>query len=196
MCAKKSLTGSSRDRRTASNRQNPRTTDGDDNRNDEVDAIVMDDHSVSSRMDTQSTTEGDVSNSNDVTNTPMNSTRAADHDQIDPVPSKSKVWDYAIKLSDQQARCLNCNSIVACKGHSTTGLRRHLRRCLNLSIFASSPSNSRNRSAKEKSISPEVKRKIDMLVYQGIIKDGRSFGDLRKPGMMHLFKQLQPGKHE
>lgn len=71
--------------------------------------MVMDDCPASSRMNAQPTTEADISNDNNDTNTPMNSTRAVDNHRFDRLLSKSNVWDYAIKLPDQQTKCLKCN---------------------------------------------------------------------------------------
>ena len=39
----------------------------------------------------------------------------------------------------------------------------------------------------------EAKRKFHELVYKCIVQDGRTFGDLRKPGMRRLLDEILPG---
>ncbi|CAF1498779.1 unnamed protein product [Adineta ricciae] len=56
---------------------------------------------------------------------------------------KSEVWRYAEKLPGGKAKCNSCELIISCKDHNTTGIRRHLSRCLNLSQFISVKSNFR-----------------------------------------------------
>ncbi|CAF1649041.1 unnamed protein product, partial [Didymodactylos carnosus] len=41
------------------------------------------------------------------------------------------------------------------------------------------------------SITPLKKRELNQLCIEGIIKDGRSFGDLRRSGMMEIINGLQ-----
>ncbi|CAF4343832.1 unnamed protein product, partial [Adineta steineri] len=36
-------------------------------------------------------------------------------------------------------------------------------------------------------------KKLNELVYQCVIQDGRNFGDLRKPGMIRLLNEIVPG---
>ncbi len=46
---------------------------------------------------------------------------------------KSELWDYATKLHNDKAKCHKCNREISYKDDSTTGLRRHLQRCSNMS---------------------------------------------------------------
>ncbi|CAF3965061.1 unnamed protein product, partial [Rotaria sp. Silwood1] len=103
------------------------------------------------------------------------------------LPIKSEVWNYATKLPNGKAKCKSCNREIACKDHSTTGLRRHLDRCMKTSKFLSN-----NSTIFNKSINIQMKKKLHELVYQCIIQDGRSFDDLRKPGMSRLLQEIIP----
>ncbi|CAF5138057.1 unnamed protein product [Rotaria sp. Silwood1] len=105
------------------------------------------------------------------------------------LPTKSEVWNYATKLPNGKAKCKSCNREIACKDHSTTGLRRHLDRCMKTSKFLSN-----NSTIFNKPINIQMKKKLHELVYQCIIQDGRSFDDLRKPGMSRLLQEIIPGK--
>ncbi|CAF4999278.1 unnamed protein product, partial [Rotaria sp. Silwood1] len=104
------------------------------------------------------------------------------------LPIKSEVWNYATKLPNGKAKCKSCNREIACKDHSTTGLRRHLDRCMKTSKFLSN-----NSTIFNKPINIQMKKKLHELVYQCIIQDGRSFDDLRKPGMSRLLQEIIPG---
>ena len=104
------------------------------------------------------------------------------------IVSKSDVWKYAKKLTNDKAKCNNCNKEISCKDHSTSGLRRHLNSCIHGVKFISSTKNTTKIT-----ISNDMKKKLHELVYQCIIRDGRSFGDLRKPGMARLLEEIAPG---
>jgi hypothetical protein len=39
----------------------------------------------------------------------------------------------------------------------------------------------------------DMKRKLDTLAVECVIEDGRSFGDLRRSGLLKIFKELAPG---
>ncbi|CAF3680339.1 unnamed protein product [Rotaria sordida] len=110
--------------------------------------------------------------------------------QIDDnmLPTKSEVWNYATKLPNGKAKCKSCNREIACKDHSTTGLRRHLDRCMKTSKFLSN-----NSTIFKKSINIQMKKRLDELAYQTIIEDGRTFDDLRKPGISRLLQEIVPG---
>ena len=108
---------------------------------------------------------------------------------IDKLPATSEVWKYATKLSNGRAQCHNCDKQISCKDHNTSGIRRHLYRCMRISKFA--PVNS---VTFEKSIGNDMRQKLSELVYKCIIEDGRCFGVLRKPGITRLFKGILPGK--
>lgn len=107
-------------------------------------------------------------------------------------PTRSLVWDHATKMDNEKATCHKCQREIGCKGHSTSGLRRHLYSCLGLQQFKTG--NGRSGIRKRTELSATVVRKFNSLVYDCIIKDGRSFGDLRKPGLARLLSEMLPGK--
>ncbi|CAF3328630.1 unnamed protein product [Rotaria socialis] len=109
-------------------------------------------------------------------------------DDSDGDTLKSEVWNYATKLNNGKAKCNNCNREISCKDHSTTGLRRHLFRCIKIPSFMSH----RNGSTTS-SIGHDLKRRLNELVYKCIIEDGRTFGDLRNPGIIRLLEDIIPG---
>lgn len=97
------------------------------------------------------------------------------------------VWSYASKIKDNQAQCNKCKKVLSCKDSSTTGIRKHLVSCAKLTQFTRVVK--RNRST----INPEEKRRLNALATQCIIRDGRTFGDLRKPGIAKFINELLPG---
>jgi hypothetical protein len=137
------------------------------------------------------------SNTRNTRNGATNTDKTPNHGQttnqsqeVTDVPeAKSEVWEYATKLQSGKAKCHNCNREISCKDHSTTGLRRHLHRCVNSSKFPRSGGGTSN-----KSISNDMKKKLNELVYQCIIEDGRTFGDLRKSGMTRFLNEILPGE--
>jgi len=181
--------------RKTSNRQKQKATRFDDISDDDGDAVVGEQLPSGSLSTTQSTIQLRASTDMGDMVDPMNTTGSADQDGVDAVVPKSSVWDYAVKLPNGKGKCLKCNREFSCKGHSTTGLRKHLHRCLNLSVFAPDTGRKNARNGNEKSMSAEVKRKFHELVYKCIVQDGRSFGDLRKTGMARLLEEILPGGH-
>jgi hypothetical protein len=109
-------------------------------------------------------------------------------------PTRSLVWDYATKMDNEKAKCHKCQRDIGCKGHSTSGLRRHLYSCLGLQQFKTG--NGRSGIRKRTKLSATVVQKFNSLVFDCIIKDGRSFGDLRKPGLARLLSEMLPGRRE
>jgi len=150
---------------------------------------------LTTQQQTISSSSSHATNQTNIT-TDANETSSRDQsadqtqEKSDAPPTKSEVWDYATKLSNNKAKCHNCNREISCQDHSTSGLRRHLRRCANVLKFAPVSHPSRN------GINRDVKKKLNELVYRCIIEDGRSFGDLRKPGMAHLLHGILPGNGE
>jgi hypothetical protein len=138
------------------------------------------------------------SNSNNITNSTTNTHETLDQGQptnqsqeeIDSPRAKSDVWHYATKQANGKAKCHNCDREISCKDHSTTGLRRHLHKCLNISKFT----RSRTRNISNKFVSEDMKKKLNDLVYECIVEDGRTFGDLRKSGMARFIKKILPGE--
>ena len=74
------------------------------------------------------------------------------------------------------------------------GSQRFLRalHCLGLQQFKTG--NGRGGIRKRTKLSAAVVRKLNSLVYDCIIEDGRSFGDRRKPGLARVLSEMVPDK--
>ena len=179
--------------RTRPSRGKRKTVHFDESSDREDESNVAETSPNGSSSATQSTIELRVPTNRNDNATTMDTSRPNDQAASDAEVSKSAVWDYAVKLSNGQAKCLRCNRQVSCKGHSTTGLRRHLHRCLNSSLFAPTTGGTNARGSKRSSMTDDAKRKLHELIYKCIVQDGRTFGDMRKPGMRRLLEELLPG---
>ena len=174
-----------------------KTTKGSKIQIQDLDEILNEEIVTTTRRQRQPIRSPSSSHSKNKTTTTTNTNETASQaqpiDQTQPEtvasPMKSVVWRYATKLQNGKAKCHNCNREIACKDHSTTGLHRHLHRCINISKFTSSSGNSFKSSVRN-----DVKKKLNELVFKCIIEDGRSFGDLRKPGITRLLDQILPGE--
>lgn len=103
----------------------------------------------------------------------------------------SKVWLYAKKSNDgKQASCTLCDFVCSCNSHSTSTIRQHL-------IIKHNKTDLINKSStsNETTIPLSLKRELHQLCYYAIIKDGRSFNDLNKPGIKCLISKLCPGMY-
>jgi hypothetical protein len=103
----------------------------------------------------------------------------------------SGVWEYMKKDAEDKARCNLCAAILSRKNCGTTGLRKHLLQVHQLQQFAVCSTRKRPMA---KRVSVERKKQLDSLVIRCIIEDGRSFGDMRRPGLLKVFNNLIPGK--
>lgn len=101
------------------------------------------------------------------------------------------LWYYMTKLQNYKAKCNICNRILSRKNGATSGLRKHLSRVHKIELFGIASESPRNKAYQ---MSFEEKKKIDALVIKCIIQDGRSFDDMRRSGMLKVFKYLAPGK--
>jgi hypothetical protein len=157
-----------------------------ENSSDEEDSMQVDQQTTDARTSQPSARLLNTRRLND-------SNESNDSSENNGVPSSSKslVWNYAARSESGKAKCLKCNKEISYKDYSTTSLRRHLHTCQNLPIFASK----RNTNGVQASIDTASKQKLNELVYKCIIRDGRSFGDLRKPGMARLLQEAIPGTY-
>ena len=105
--------------------------------------------------------------------------------------SHSGVWKYVKKDGEDKAKCNLCAAILSRKNCGTTGLRKHLLQVHQLQQFAVCSTRKRTMA---KRVSVEREKQLDSLVIRCIIEDGRSFGDMRRPGLLKLFNSLVPGK--
>jgi hypothetical protein len=159
----------------------------DDILNEKLVTVTTRQQSIRSSLSSNSRNTVTITTNVDETSDQAQSTDQT-QENTDTLPMKSEVWDYATKLHNGKVKCHKCNREISCKDHSTTGLRRHLQRCLNISKFISNAHRSSNST-----INNDMKKKLNELVYKCIIEDGRSFGDLRKPGMARFIEEILPG---
>jgi pyruvate carboxylase len=123
----------------------------------------------------------------DDSSTPMNRT----------IEKKSKVWDYFKQVFVNgilKAECLynNCKIHLSMPNMSTTSLRRHLHQVHQLNEFKTCKKDlHKNR---KKKLPPQVKKQLDQLLIEAVVRDARSFTDFDKPGMKKFFKYALPGK--
>lgn len=103
---------------------------------------------------------------------------------------KSNVWDYAKKISPDEASCLKCKGTIKTTNGSTSTLRKHLFMKHNLTGLAA---NSASKKKKTSLISRDRKIRLDHLANLAIFRDGRSFGDLRKSGIKQFLAEAIPG---
>ena len=105
--------------------------------------------------------------------------------------SHSDVWQFMKKEEEEKAKCNLCAAILSRKNCGTTGLRKHLLQVHQLQQFGVCFTRKRT-SAKR--VSVERKKQLDSLIIRCIIEDGRSFGDMRRQGLLKVFNSLLPGK--
>lgn len=106
----------------------------------------------------------------------------------------SKVWQYAIRCPDSNySICCLCsdNKKISTNNGSTSTLRKHLISKHN--IHELTLPIEKRKSAKM-FININRKRELHALSINCIIKDGRTFNDLNKPGIRKLLQELLPGR--
>jgi hypothetical protein len=112
-------------------------------------------------------------------------------DEMDKRSNRSShVWKHMTKV-DEKAKCDLCGVILSRKNGNTSGLRKHLHQVHKLGKYSVS---SVKKLTKPDQISIDEKRKLDALMIKCIIDDGRSFSDIRRPGLLKVFNHLVSGK--
>ena len=101
------------------------------------------------------------------------------------------VWTFATKLPNERCQCNACGKVLSRKNYSTSGIRKHLSQCIKINEFLPSKV---NKSKNVHALGPDKIKELNELVYECIIRDGRSFNDLRKPGIRKLLKHILPSK--
>ena len=134
-----------------------------------------------------------------VASVPQNQIQRPRRLQIRPIPFRSHQLYQQIRMHTELMAVVQQMSVKPRRirrDHlsGTTGLGRHLYSCLGLQQFKTG--NGRSGIRKRTKLSATVVRKFNSLVYDCIIKDGRSFGDLRKPGLARLLSEMLPGKEK
>jgi hypothetical protein len=110
------------------------------------------------------------------------------------VSHSSQVWQYAIRCPNSNySTCRLCpdNKQISTNNGSTSTLRKHLISKHNIHVLVLT--NDKRKSTKS-SISINKKRELHDLFINCIIRDGRTFNDLHKPGMKKILQELIPGK--
>jgi hypothetical protein len=102
---------------------------------------------------------------------------------------KANVWNYAKKITTEQAQCMKCKLFIKTVQGGTTTLRKHLvsKHGLCQLELNSSPRQKKN------TISREKKKRLDHLANLAIFEDGRTFGDFRRSGITKFFAEAIPG---
>ena len=101
----------------------------------------------------------------------------------------SEVWKYMTKIGEK-AECNICGTHLCRKNGGTSGLRKHLLQIHKLGSYGSS---SVGKRMKPGQLSTDEKKKLDSLIIKCIIEDGRSFVDMRRPGLLKVLNHLVPG---
>jgi hypothetical protein len=105
----------------------------------------------------------------------------------------SEVWQYAIRCPNSEfSICCLCpnDKKISTNNGSTSTLRKHLITKHQLYQLAL-PNNKRKRSGP--SIDNNKKQHLHDLFTKCIIRDGRTFNDLQKPGLKKILQELIPG---
>lgn len=119
-----------------------------------------------------------------------------------PTPGKSDVWTYFERNNKENAKCKMCSSIIGCKGSSTSGMARHLRKHSieikkiqtlapvtpkqeSVSSILSSPSQSAPKKAKNATETPSILKYVQRqslceIIAQLIAFDGISIRAVTK----------------
>ena len=114
---------------------------------------------------------------------------------VESTPSNSSnIWQYATRVPKANyAICNLCpdKQHVSANNGSTSTIRKHLinkhgKIELKLPIRKKIQTNSC-------SIDNKRKKHLHELIIRCIIKDGRNFNDMQKPGMKHILQELVPG---
>lgn len=136
-----------------------------------------------------------TTNSLDMSSLPT-SVQTTDADRLTTFSNKrSDVWQYFTRSSDDpplKAKCQVCGDELLTPNFATSSLKKHLAQRHALEQFGSTKI-TRSTTVPVAKIAKAEKAKIDALALEAIIQDGRTFGDLQKPGMAKLIKTLQPG---
>ncbi|CAF3826359.1 unnamed protein product [Rotaria sp. Silwood1] len=109
------------------------------------------------------------------------------------MPHTSLVWQYAIRCPNSNySTCCLCpdNKQISTHNGSTSTLRKHL--IAKHHIYELALPNSK-RTSTASSISVNRKKELHNLAIVCIIRDGRTFSDLQKPGMKKFLQELIPG---
>ena len=106
------------------------------------------------------------------------------------IRKESSVWQDAVRADNNDAAmCKLCNAQIKTTNWSTSGLRKHLTQVHKL------PTIEPNVPSKKFDISTALKNELHALVINAIIKDGRSFNDFRRPGMINFLTKAIPGNY-
>ena len=120
------------------------------------------------------------------------SSNIATTDQSKKVKNRvSNVWNHMEIEGVDKARCQICGAILSRKNGGTTGLRKHLLRVHKLRSVSVVSIEKRRQPD---NLSVDQQKKLNSLIVRCIIEDGRSFGDMRRSGVLRFIDHLMPGK--
>ncbi|CAF4418518.1 unnamed protein product [Didymodactylos carnosus] len=113
------------------------------------------------------------------TNTNNNNSESSDEDGTTDPTISSSIWKHFTRNEERTKAkwnvCTNTSKEFKTKTGNTSSCRRHLFSVHHLKEFA--PAGGMNAQL---SITPLEKRELNQLCIEGIIEDGRSFGDFEK----------------
>ena len=130
----------------------------------------------------------DTANSKSSSSTTTTSSNDINDMQAIVLRKESSVWQFAIRTDTNDiAMCKLCNASIKTTNWSTTGLRKHLTQVHKL------PTIEPPVLTEKAKMSNLLKGELHSLVISAIVKDGRSFNDFRRTGMMKFLAKATPG---
>lgn len=107
-----------------------------------------------------------------------------------PLRKESTVWQFAERTENNDvAKCKLRQMLIKTANWSTTGLRKHLSQVHKL------PTMEPNAPQAKSEMSSSTKAELHNLAVTAIIKDGRSFNDFRRPGLLNFLVKAAPGNY-
>ena len=103
----------------------------------------------------------------------------------------SSLWNFMTKEDNEKVKFNIYNTVLSRQNGVGSGLRKRLLKVHKTDSFGMVSEHSRSKLCQ---ISIEEKKKLDSLLLNCIIQDGRGFDDMRKSRILKIFTHLAPGK--
>lgn len=179
--------GNNASNRISSISSNRTTTHEHDRSSESIEILDDDEHLVSKKKLKVSKNKARMVSRN-------NNSLMTTNETTESSAKSSQVWQYAIRCPNTEfSICCLCpnEKKISTNNGSTSTLRKHLitkHQKYELAL----PNNKRKRNTP--SISNSKKQHLHDLFTKCIIRDTRTFNDLRKPGLKKILQELIPGK--